>query len=304
MAENMEFLPKKDILSLQEIDRIATNLVALGVKKLRLTGGEPLVRRDVAWLIERLGRLHNHGLHELTLTTNGTQLPKYAQILKDNGVKRINVSLDTLDSEKFTQITRWGKISQVFNGLEAAQKAGLKVKINCVALRNFNDAEMPNLVIWCGQNGFDISFIEVMPMGDLGEVDRLGQYYPLSMLRADLARKFTLNASNYQTGGPSRYFDCQETGQRIGFITPMTHNFCESCNRIRLSSTGMLYLCLGQDNNYDLRRVIRQSDDDEILQNAIRQAITLKPKGHDFDLSRQENGKISAVNRHMNTTGG
>ena len=302
MAEDMTFLPKSDVLSLEELDRICSTFVSLGVKKLRLTGGEPLVRKNIMWLINRLSRhLHTGDLEELTLTSNGTQLEKYAQDLASAGVKRINVSLDTLDADKFSKITRWGNLDQVFNGLAAANKAGIKVKINTVALKGVNDDELDSLVIWCGERGFDITFIEVMPMGEIGE-ERIDQYLPLSMVRAKLAENWTLNNTTYQTGGPARYFDIVETGQRLGFITPLTHNFCEMCNRVRLTCTGTLYMCLGQEDAADLRAHIRSSDDDETLIEAIKEAISRKPKGHDFIIDRRNNQP--SVNRHMSVTGG
>jgi len=302
MAEDMTFLPKSDVLSLEELDRICSTFVSLGVKKLRLTGGEPLVRKNIMWLINRLSRhLHTGDLEELTLTSNGTQLEKYAQDLASAGVKRINVSLDTLDADKFSKITRWGNLDQVFNGLAAANKAGIKVKINTVALKGVNDDELDSLLIWCGERGFDITFIEVMPMGEIGE-ERIDQYLPLSMVRAKLAENWTLNNTTYQTGGPARYFDIVETGQRLGFITPLTHNFCEMCNRVRLTCTGTLYMCLGQEDAADLRAHIRSSDDDETLIEAIKEAISRKPKGHDFIIDRRNNQP--SVNRHMSVTGG
>ena len=302
MAEDMTFLPKSDVLSLEELDRICSTFVSLGVKKLRLTGGEPLVRKNIMWLINRLSRhLHTGDLEELTLTSNGTQLEKYAQDLASAGVKRINVSLDTLDADKFSKITRWGNLDQVFNGLAAANKAGIKVKINTVALKGVNDDELDSLLIWCGERGFDITFIEVMPMGEIGE-ERIDQYLPLSMVRAKLAENWTLNNTTYQTGGPARYFDIVETGQRLGFITPLTHNFCEMCNRVRLTCTGTLYMCLGQEDAADLRAPIRSSDDDETLIEAIKEAISRKPKGHDFIINRTNNQP--SVSRHMSVTGG
>ena len=302
MAEDMTFLPKSDVLSLEELDRICSTFVSLGVKKLRLTGGEPLVRKNIMWLINRLSRhLHTGDLEELTLTSNGTQLEKYAQDIASAGVKRINVSLDTLDADKFSKITRWGNLDQVFNGLAAANKAGIKVKINTVALKGVNDDELDSLLIWCGERGFDITFIEVMPMGEIGE-ERIDQYLPLSMVRAKLAENWTLNNTTYQTGGPARYFDIVETGQRLGFITPLTHNFCEMCNRVRLTCTGTLYMCLGQEDAADLRAHIRSSDDDETLIEAIKEAISRKPKGHDFIIDRRNNQP--SVNRHMSVTGG
>jgi cyclic pyranopterin phosphate synthase len=273
------------------------------VRKLRITGGEPLVRRNIMWFFDRMSRhLGSGALDELTLTTNGSQLSRFAQPLFDAGVRRVNVSLDTLDEEKFKHITRWGRLAQVLDGIEAAQKAGLRVKINAVALKGTNDNEVHSLTEWCAQMGIDLTFIEVMPMGEMGEEDRLEQYYSLEELRADLGQRWTLTETEYKTGGPARYFRVEETGQRIGFITPLTHNFCESCNRVRLTCTGRLYMCLGQDDEADLRAVLRASDDASRLRAAIREAITRKPKGHDFDYSRQ---KIDGqVGRHMSVTGG
>ena len=302
MAEDMTFLPKSDVLSLEELDRICSTFVSLGVKKLRLTGGEPLVRKNIMWLINRLSRhLHTGDLEELTLTSNGTQLEKYAQDLASAGVKRINVSLDTLDADKFSKITRWGNLDQVFNGLAAANKAGIKVKINTVALKGVNDDELDSLLIWCGERGFDITFIEVMPMGEIGE-ERIDQYLPLSMVRAKLAENWTLNNTTYQTGGPARYFDIVETGQRLGFITPLTHNFCEMCNRVRLTCTGTLYMCLGQEDAADLRGAVRTKDNGAALMDTIDEAIGRKPKGHDFIIDRRR--RDPSVPRHMSVTGG
>ncbi|MEL6475871.1 MAG: GTP 3',8-cyclase MoaA [Pseudomonadota bacterium] len=302
MAENMTFLPKRDLLTLEELDRLCSTFVRLGVRKLRVTGGEPLVRKNILWFFERMGRHLGAGLDELTVTTNGSQLKKHAQALADCGVKRINVSLDTLDEAKFQAITRWGRLAQVLEGIEAAQAAGLRVKINTVALKGTNDGEIHHLVEWCNAMGMDLTFIEVMPMGDLGGEDRLDQYYSLKDLRGDLATRWTLTESDYRTGGPARYVRIEETGQRIGFITPLTHNFCESCNRVRLTCTGQLYMCLGQDDDADLRQVLRASENDAVLDAAIREAITRKPKGHDFDYSRQRvDGQVA---RHMSTTGG
>ena len=304
MSEDMSFLPKAEVLSLEELDRLCSAFVGLGVRKLRLTGGEPLVRRNILWLIERLGRhLESGDLDELTLTTNGSQLGRYAEPLAAAGVRRINVSLDTLDPEKFSAITRWGKLDKVMDGLAAAKAAGLAVKINAVALKGVNDDEIHRLVEWCGEQGFDLTFIEVMPMGDIGTEQRLDQYWPLSLVRAELAKRWTLEESDHRTGGPARYTLCRETGRRIGFITPMTHNFCESCNRVRLTCTGTLYLCLGQEDAADLRAPLRASDDDEALVAAIREAICRKPKGHDFILDRRR-GKAMSVTRHMSVTGG
>ena len=303
MAEQMEFLPKRELLTLEELDRLCTSFVELGVRKLRITGGEPLVRKNVMWFFERMGRhLASGALDELTLTTNGSQLSRFAQALADVGVRRVNVSIDTLDERKFKAITRWGRLAQVLDGIDAAQAAGLKVKINTVALRGTNDDEIEKLVEWCAERGMDLTFIEVMPMGDLGGEDRLEQYYALDDLRADLSRRWTLTETDYRTGGPARYVRVEETGQRIGFITPLTHNFCESCNRVRLTCTGQLYMCLGQDDDADLRAVMRSGASDDALKSAIREAITRKPKGHDFDYSRQ---RISGeIGRHMSVTGG
>ena len=303
MAEDMTFLPKAEVLSLEELDRLCSAFVDMGVRKLRLTGGEPLVRKNVMWLVNRLGRhLKSGALEELTLTSNGTQLAKYAQQLADAGVRRINVSLDTLDPTKFAAITRWGNLNQVLDGLAAAKKAGLAVKINTVALKGINDDELGRLLTWCGECGFDLTFIEVMPMGEIGE-QRIDQYLPLSMVRAKLAETWTLTDSDHQSGGPARYVDVAETGRKLGFITPLTHNFCESCNRVRLTCTGTLYMCLGQDDEADLRTALRaDDDDDEALQQAIREAITRKPKGHDFIIDRRSNQP--AVGRHMSVTGG
>ncbi len=302
MSEDMTFLPKKDLLSLEELDRVCSTFVRLGVKKLRLTGGEPLVRKGIMTLIDGLGRhLETGALEELTLTTNGTQLDRFAEPLRRAGVRRVNVSLDTLLPDKFQAITRWGKIEQVFNGLEAAKRAGLAVKINMVALKGVNDAEIPAMVQWCGEQGFDLTFIEVMPMGDMGEQDRADQYMPLTEVRARLAQHYSLQELDYQTGGPARYVRLGETGQRIGFITPLTHNFCESCNRVRLTCTGTLYMCLGQDDATDLRAAVRASQSDAPLEDAIHNAIARKPKGHDFIIGR---GLGPAVARHMSVTGG
>lgn len=302
MAEDMTFLPKADILSLEELDRVCGAFVRLGVRKLRLTGGEPLVRRGIMGLIRNLGRrLDGSGLTELTLTTNGSQLAKYADELYECGVRRINVSLDTLDREKFRAITRWGDLDKVLAGLAAAKAAGLAIKINTVALKGVNEDEFDALLRWCGDEGFDLTFIETMPMGDIGAT-RLQQYLPLSMVRTSLGRHWSLRDSNLRTGGPARYYDVAETGGHVGFITPLTHNFCESCNRVRLTCTGMLYMCLGQDDSADLRAPLRQSEDDGPLIAAIYEAISRKPKGHDFFIDRRNDGP--AVTRHMSVTGG
>jgi cyclic pyranopterin phosphate synthase len=300
MAEDMVFLPKSDLLSLEELERLCAAFIARGVTKLRLTGGEPLVRRNVMWLIEQLGARLGQGLEELTLTTNGSQLARHAEGLARAGVKRINVSLDTLDPEKFAQITRWGRLPQVLEGIFAAKAAGLAIKINAVALAGQNEDEFGDMLAWCGQHGFDLCLIETMPMGDIEE-DRSARYLPLSVVKAQLARHWTLTGTDYATGGPARYFDVAETGQRLGLITPMTHNFCEGCNRVRLTCTGTLYMCLGQDDAADLRAPLRASASDEELNAAITAAIAAKPKGHDFVIGRNSR---PAVARHMSVTGG
>jgi cyclic pyranopterin phosphate synthase len=303
MSEDMTFLPKKDVLSLEELERLCDVFVKLGVKKLRLTGGEPLVRKNIMSLIRNLGQhLDTGDLEELTLTTNGTQLHKYAEELFDCGVKRVNVSIDTLDPEKFTEITRWGKLENVLRGIEAAANSGLKIKLNTVALRGTNDNELQNMVRWAGEQGFDITIIEVMPMGDIGAENRVSQYLPLSMVRSSLSEHFTLRDIDYKTGGPARYVEVEETGTKIGFITPLTHNFCESCNRVRLTCTGTLYMCLGQEDAADLKTPLRNSEGDDALTAAIHEAISRKPKGHDFIIDRRQ--KSSPVPRHMSVTGG
>ncbi len=303
MAEDMTFLPKSEVLTLEELDRLCSAFVRLGVRKLRLTGGEPLVRRNILSLFRALGRhLESGALDELTLTTNGSQLARYAEELKAAGVRRVNVSLDTLDAAKFTAITRWGKLDQVLDGLAAAQRAGLQVKINTVALRGVNDDEFDRLVEWCGEQGFDLTFIEVMPMGEIGADARLDQYLPLSLVRGALQRRWTLDETDYRTGGPARYYVVRETGGRLGMITPLTHNFCESCNRVRVTCTGTLYMCLGQEDAADLRAPLRLSASDEPLERAIHAAIARKPKGHDFVIDRRHLGP--SVGRHMSVTGG
>jgi len=302
MSEDMTFLPKSDVLSLEELDRVCSAFVRKGVKKLRLTGGEPLVRRNIMSLFRSLGRhIENGALDELTLTTNGSQLAKYADELVDCGVKRINVSLDTLDADKFAKITRWGKLDQVLRGLEAASKAGLKVKINTVAVAGFNEHELSSLVGWCGEHDFDITFIETMPLGDIGG-NRAEQYLPLDKVRQSLAQDWTLSESNHATGGPSRYVKIAETGNRVGFITPMSHNFCATCNRVRLTCTGTLFMCLGQDDAADLRTPMRASEGDELLEDAIDEAIGRKPKSHEFSIEPGDGPP--ALARHMSTTGG
>ena len=304
MSENMTFLPKAQLLTLEELDTMCSTFIGLGVQKLRITGGEPLVRKGIMTFFDAMTRhLDSGALRELTLTTNGSQLEKFAPDLAAAGVRRINVSLDTLDEGKFAQITRWGRLPQVMRGIDAAQKAGLRVKINAVALKGFNEDELFTLTDWCASRDMDLTFIEVMPMGDIGNEDRLDQYCPLRDLRARLAERFTLTDLAERTGGPARYVRIEETGQKIGFITPLTHNFCESCNRVRLTCTGELYMCLGQEDMADLRAPLRANPGNTAaLEDAIRAAIRLKPKGHDFDYSRQVvDGKMS---RHMSHTGG
>jgi cyclic pyranopterin phosphate synthase len=302
MAENMAFLPKADLLTLEELDRLCSVFVHKGVRKLRLTGGEPLVRRGIMTLVGSLSRhLKNGALDELTLTTNGSQLAKYAPELKAHGVERVNVSLDTLDADKFRAITRWGELDKVRAGIDAALAAGLRVKINAVALRGVNEDEIGDLVAWAHRDGMDITVIEVMPLGDVGEA-RLDQYLPLSIVRARLAERFTLEDIDDRTGGPARYVRVKETGGRLGFITPMTHNFCESCNRVRITCTGTLYMCLGQEDAADLRAPLRASEANDLLDRAIDEAITRKPKGHDFVIDRRH--RRPSLARHMSVTGG
>jgi cyclic pyranopterin phosphate synthase len=302
MSEHMTFLPKRDLLTLEELDRLCSAFVRLGVRKLRLTGGEPLVRRGLTTLIRSLGRhLESGALDELTLTTNGSQLAAHSAELYAAGVRRVNVSLDTLDEANFKAITRWGDLHQVLGGIEAALAAGLKIKINTVALRGVNEDEIFRIAEWAHGLGMDLSLIETMPLGDI-EGDRTDQYLPLSLVRARLAQRWTLEDIPYRTGGPARYVKVAETGGRIGFITPLTHNFCESCNRVRVTCTGTLYMCLGQDDAADLRAPLRASTDDELVTQAIREAISRKPKGHDFIIDRRS--AKPAVARHMSTTGG
>lgn len=302
MSEHMTFLPKKDLLTLEELDRLCSAFVAKGVKKLRITGGEPLVRKNIMWLFRSLSRHLDDGtLEELTLTTNGSQLSKFASELYDCGVRRINVSLDTLSPDKFKAITRWGDLETVINGIAAAQRAGLRIKINAVALKGVNDDEIDDLMRFAHGRGADLTLIETMPMGDI-EGDRTDQYLPLSLVRAQMMERWTLRDIPLRTGGPARYVEVEETGGRVGFITPMTHNFCESCNRVRLTCTGTLYMCLGQDDAADLRAALRASDDDELLSAAIDEAISRKPKGHDFIIDRRTNRP--SVGRHMSVTGG
>ncbi len=304
MSENMTFLPKKELLTLEELDRMCSAFVGLGVEKLRITGGEPLVRKGIMTFFNAMTRhLESGALKELTLTTNGSQLARFAGDLHAAGVRRVNVSLDTLDEKKFADITRWGRLPQVLQGIEAAQQAGLRVKINTVALKGFNEDELFTLVNWCAARDMDLTFIEVMPMGDIGNENRLDQYWPLKDLRATLRQQYSLTDLPLNTGGPARYVALEETGQKIGFITPLTHNFCESCNRVRLTCMGELYMCLGQEDVADLRPALRNNPhDDAPLEQAIRAAIARKPKGHDFDYSRAVvDGKMS---RHMSHTGG
>ncbi|MBX2804686.1 MAG: GTP 3',8-cyclase MoaA [Hyphomicrobiales bacterium] len=302
MAENMTFLPKKDLLSLEELDRLCTVFIEKGVRKLRLTGGEPLVRKNILWLIEALSRhLQSGALEELTLTTNGSQMPRFASQLYDLGVRRVNISLDTLNPDRFKAITRWGDFDQVMRGIDAARDAGLAVKINAVALKDVNEDEIETMVVWAHEKGMDLTLIETMPLGDI-DGDRTDQYLPLSVVRARLLDRWTLKDIPYKTGGPARYFEVKETGGRLGFITPLTHNFCESCNRVRITCTGTLYMCLGQDDAADLRTPLRASEGNGLLGAAIDEAIGRKPKGHDFIIDREHNRP--AVSRHMSMTGG
>jgi cyclic pyranopterin phosphate synthase len=302
MSEHMTFLPKRDLLTLEELDRLCSAFVARGVRKLRITGGEPLVRKNIGWLFRALSRhLGSGALDELTLTTNGSQLARFAGELKDAGVRRINVSLDTLDVDRFRTITRWGDLAQVMAGIDAAEKAGLAIKLNTVALKGVNEEEIDDLMRFAHGRGFDLTLIETMPMGEI-DADRTGQYLPLSVVRARLMQRWTLEDIPFRTGGPARYVRVKETGGRLGFITPLTHNFCESCNRVRLTCTGTLYMCLGQDDAADLRTPLRAGADDAPLLAAIDEAISRKPKGHDFVIDRRT--KQPAVARHMSVTGG
>lgn len=302
MAEHMTFLPKDEVLTLKELDRLCSVFVRMGVRKIRLTGGEPLVRRNIIWLFRALGRhLQSGALDELAVTTNGSQLGRYASDLYDAGVRRVNVSIDTLDTAKFKAITRWGRLEQVLDGSAAAAAAGLRIKVNTVALKGVNEDEFDRLIAWCGEKGYDLTIIELMPMGDIGP-DRLEQYLPLSVVRARLAKHWTLEETDHRTGGPARYVTVMETGRKLGFITPLTHNFCESCNRVRLTCTGTLYMCLGQEDAADLRTPLRASADDALLEAAICEAITRKPKGHDFIIDRRR--REPALTRHMSVTGG
>ena len=301
MAEDMQFLPKKDILSLEEIEEICKAFMRLGTRKIRLTGGEPLVRKGIMQVINNLGNEVGKGLDELTITTNGSQLETKAEDLFNAGIRRINVSLDHLDPIKFKEITRWGDLEKVKVGLKKAREVGLKIKINTVAISEFNQDHLADILRWCGDENFDMTVIEVMPMGDIGADKRYGQYLPLSQVRSELEKQFTLTDLPERTSGPARYVSVKETNNKLGFITPLTHNFCESCNRVRLTCTGILYMCLGQDDNADLKTVLREEGTDA-LENAIRSAISRKPKGHDFEISRQSSN--ISVNRHMSLTGG
>jgi cyclic pyranopterin phosphate synthase len=302
MAEDMTFLPKREVLTLEELDRLCTAFVDKGVRKLRLTGGEPLVRKNIMSLIRNLGRHIDTGaLEELTITTNGSQLTKLSGELHDAGVRRINVSLDTLDADRFKAITRWGDLGKVMDGIRAATDAGLSIKINMVALKGVNEHEIIPMMEWAHDNGHDLTLIETMPLGDIDE-DRTDQYLPLSLVRSRIGESFTMEDIPYKTGGPARYVEIKETGGRMGFITPMTHNFCESCNRVRVTCTGQLYMCLGQDDMADLRAPLRASEGNELLNDAIDEAIGRKPKGHDFVIDRRT--KQPAVSRHMSVTGG
>jgi cyclic pyranopterin phosphate synthase len=304
MAENMTFLPKKELLTLEELDRMCSTFIRMGVEKLRITGGEPLVRRDIMSFFQGMSRhLESGALIELTLTTNGSQLERFAQGLYDAGVRRVNISLDTLDEQKFAAVTRWGRLPQVLRGIDAAQKVGLRIKLNAVALKGFNEDELIPMTQWCADRDMDLTWIEVMPMGDLGGEDRIGQFWSLKDVRSALAEHYTLTDLDERSGGPARYVRLEETGQKIGFITPLSHNFCESCNRVRMTCKGELYMCLGQEDMADLRPALRDHpDSDSPLEEAIRKAIGLKPKGHDFDYSRQQ--VAGQMTRHMSHTGG
>ena len=299
MSEDMEFLPKQDVLSLEELDRLCSTFIELGVKKLRITGGEPLVRKNIMELFSKLGSKLGKGLDELTLTTNGSQLDKYAKDLLKSGVQRVNVSLDSLDINKFKKITKFGDFNKVIKGIMAAKDIGLKIKINTVALKGINDNEILNLVKWCGENKFALTFIEVMPMGEIGE-KRADQYMPLTDVKYLIQTKYSLSKDPLKTSGPATYMHCQETDQKIGFITPHTHNFCELCNRVRVTCSGEMYMCLGQQDKADLKIPLRKSENNQILKDTIYEAISRKPKGHDFLIDREKD----FVPRHMNVTGG
>ena len=301
MSEDMKFLPKKNILSLEELDRLCNTFIDLGVKKLRITGGEPLIRKNIMQLFKNLGKKLGKGLEELTLTTNGSQLDRYAKDLLSVGVRRINISLDSLNKKKFRNITRNGDFDRVLKGIMVAKKAGLKIKINTVALKGINDDEILKLVNWCGENKFSLTFIEVMPMGEIGE-KRIDQYMPLTEVKNLIQKKYSISEDSFRTAGPARYVHCHETDQKIGFITPHTHNFCELCNRVRITCTGEMYMCLGQQDKADLKTPLRKSENNQLLKDTIYEAISRKPKGHDFVIERKENENF--VPRHMNVTGG
>ena len=301
MSENMTFLPKKDILSLEELEIICNVFIKLGTKKIRLTGGEPLVRKGILNLIKNLGKKIGNGLDELTLTTNGSQLERYAEFLKENGVNRVNVSVDHLDPNKFREITRWGDLDKVLAGIEKAKSVGIKIKINTVALKDFNEKNIIEMIEWCSLNEYDMTLIEVMPMGDIGSENRFNQYLPLSKVKERLSKKFNLINIPKKTGGPARYYKIEGKKIDLGFITPLTHNFCESCNRVRLTCTGILYMCLGQDDNVDLKNILRNKGS-SFLENSLFKAISRKPKGHDFNISKS--GINISSNRHMSVTGG
>jgi len=301
MTEDMQFLPKKNVLSLEELDRLCNTFIDLGVKKLRITGGEPLVRKNIMQLVNSLGSKLGKGLDELTLTTNGSQLDRYAADLFKSGVRRINISLDSLDINKFKKITRIGDLNKVIKGINTAKKAGLKIKINTVALKGINDDEILDLVNWCGENKFSLTFIEVMPMGEIGE-KREDQYMPLTEVKSLIETKYSLTKDSLKTSGPATYVHCHETDQKIGFITPHTHNFCELCNRVRVTCSGEMYMCLGQQDKSDLKTPLRKSENNQILKEAIYEAISRKPKGHDFSIDRKKEKDF--VPRHMNVTGG
>ncbi|WP_419728693.1 GTP 3',8-cyclase MoaA [Lichenicola sp.] len=305
MAEDMVFLPKPDVLTFEELSRLCGAFVKLGTRRMRVTGGEPLVRRGIETFLQELGSWLGRpegqpGLDEVTLTTNGSQLPRLAQAIRAAGVRRVNVSLDTLDAGRFRTITRLGQLERTLEGIEAARAEGLAVRVNMVAMRDTNEDEIDSMIAWCGQVGADLCLIETMPMGDTGE-DRTDRYLPLSLVRARIEQRWTLHDVPYRTGGPARYVHVAETGRRLGFITPMTHTFCETCNRVRLSCTGTLYMCLGQDDSADLRRPLRSGVDDQALMGEIRRAIARKPQGHDFIIDRQQ---TRGVGRHMSATGG
>ena len=301
MSENMTFLPKKDLLSLEELEIICNVFIKLGTKKIRLTGGEPLVRKGILNLIKNLGKKIGNGLDELTLTTNGSQLEKYAEFLKENGVNRVNVSVDHLDPNKFREITRWGDLDKVLAGIEKAKSVGIKIKINTVALKDFNEKNIIEMIEWCSLNEYDMTLIEVMPMGDIGSENRFNQYLPLSEVKERLSKRFNLIDIPKKTGGPARYYKIEGKKIDLGFITPLTHNFCETCNRVRLTCTGILYMCLGQHDNVDLKNILRNKGS-SFIENSLIKAISRKPKGHDFNISKS--GINISSNRHMSVTGG